>query len=38
MNNELERIMKEAVVAQFETLYWYLPGGTEENHKTPQSV
>jgi hypothetical protein len=32
MNSELERIRKEAVVAYFNLLSWYLPGGTEGNH------
>jgi hypothetical protein len=32
MNSELERMWKEAVVAQFETILWRLPGETEENH------
>ena len=30
MNNELERIWKEAVLAKFEALSWCLPTGTEE--------
>jgi hypothetical protein len=37
MNNELERICKEAVEAQFKILSWHLPGGTEESHEKPQS-
>jgi hypothetical protein len=37
MNNELERIWKDAVEAQFKVLYWHLCGGTEENHTKSQS-
>jgi hypothetical protein len=37
MNNNLERIWKEAVLAQFKVLSRHLPGSTEENHKEPQS-
>jgi hypothetical protein len=33
MNNELQRIWKEAVVAQFKVLPRHLPAGTEENHE-----
>jgi hypothetical protein len=33
MNNELERKLKEAVVAQFQVLTRHLPGGTEETRK-----
>jgi hypothetical protein len=36
MNNELERIWKDATVAFFKALFWHLPGGTEETHKDPQ--
>jgi hypothetical protein len=35
MNNELERIWKEATVAYFEVLPQHLPGGIEENHEQP---
>jgi hypothetical protein len=28
---------KEAPIAYFKVLSWYLPGGTEENNKKPQS-
>jgi hypothetical protein len=35
MNNELERMWKEEVVAQFKVLYQNLSGGTEENHQKP---
>jgi hypothetical protein len=35
MNNELERMLKEAVVAKFEVLSRNLPGGTAENRETP---
>jgi hypothetical protein len=31
VNNELEMMWKEAVVAQFEVLHWQLPGQTQEN-------
>jgi hypothetical protein len=37
MNNELERMWKEKVMACFEILSWHLPGGTEETHEKPQS-
>jgi hypothetical protein len=38
VNNELERMWKEAVVAQFKVLSQHLlGGGTEENHKKLQS-
>jgi hypothetical protein len=33
MNNELERIRKEAVVAQFKVLCRHLSGGPEEHHE-----
>jgi hypothetical protein len=33
MNNELERVWKEVVVAKFKILFQHLPGGTEENHE-----
>jgi hypothetical protein len=33
MNNELERIWKESVVASFKVLSRRLPGGSEENHE-----
>jgi hypothetical protein len=33
INNELERMWKEAIVAKFKVLSRHLPGGTEENHK-----
>jgi hypothetical protein len=33
INNELERIWKEAIEAQFRVLSWYFFAGTEENHK-----
>jgi hypothetical protein len=32
MNNELERIWKEVVMAWFKVLFKHLPGETEENH------
>jgi hypothetical protein len=37
MNNELERIWKEAEVAYFTAPPPHLPGGTEENHENSQS-
>jgi hypothetical protein len=37
MNNELERIWKEAVVVQIEVLSRHLPGRTEKNHEKLQS-
>jgi hypothetical protein len=33
LNNELEKIWKEAGVASFKVLSQYLPGETEENHE-----
>jgi hypothetical protein len=33
MNNHLERIWKEVVMAYLKVLSWHLPGGTEENHE-----
>jgi hypothetical protein len=33
MNNELERIWKEAVVAYFNVLSRHLPGEAEENYE-----
>jgi hypothetical protein len=33
VNDELERIWKEADVAKFKVTSRHLPGGTEENHK-----
>lgn len=35
---EMERTWVEVVVAQFKGLFWHLLGGTEYNHKEPQSV
>jgi hypothetical protein len=32
-DNQLERMWKEAVMAQFKVLSWHLPGGIEENYK-----
>jgi hypothetical protein len=37
MNNKLEGIWKEAVMAQFKVLSHHLPGGTEENQEKPMS-
>jgi hypothetical protein len=37
VNDELERMWKEAVMAEFKVLSWNLPGRTEENHEKPQS-
>lgn len=36
VNDEL-RMGKEVVMTYFKVLTQYLPGGTEENHKEPQS-
>jgi hypothetical protein len=33
VNEELERILKEMVMAEVKTLSWNLLGGTEENHE-----
>jgi hypothetical protein len=33
--NELERMRREAVVAQFKVLFRLLPGGIEENDEKP---
>jgi hypothetical protein len=38
VNNELERIWKNAVVVYFKVLSQHLPGGTEYNHKVPASI
>jgi hypothetical protein len=35
MNDELERIGKEAIMTLIDIPSWYLPGGTNENHETP---
>jgi hypothetical protein len=32
-NNELERMWKEVIMAQFEILSWHLHGGTERNRE-----
>jgi hypothetical protein len=34
MNDELERILKEEVMAEFKTVSRHLPGRTAEDHKT----
>jgi hypothetical protein len=36
MNNEFERMWKEAVMARIEIILWYFSTGAEENHKIPQ--
>jgi hypothetical protein len=36
MNNELERIWNEKVVAQLKELSQHLSGGTEETHENPE--
>jgi hypothetical protein len=33
VNDELERVWKEVVIATFKALSWNLPGETEENHE-----
>jgi hypothetical protein len=39
VNDELERIWKEAVVAKVKVLSQHLPGGTEESHeKSPVTI
>jgi hypothetical protein len=38
LNNELERMWKEAVISKFKVLSLHLPGGTKENHKTSMKV
>jgi hypothetical protein len=35
-NNEWKNMWKEAVIAEFEELSRYLPGGTEKIDKRPQ--
>jgi hypothetical protein len=37
VNNKLERMWKEVVIAKFKALSRYLLEGTEENYKKPQS-
>jgi hypothetical protein len=37
VNNELESMWKEAVMAQFKVLSRHLPGGTDEIHEKPRS-
>jgi hypothetical protein len=37
MDDELERIWKEVIVAYFRVLLRHSPGGTEENNTTFQS-
>jgi len=32
VNNELERLWKEAVMVQFKVVFWHVPLGNEENH------
>jgi hypothetical protein len=38
VNNELECMWKEAVVAHFKSLSCFLPEWAEENHENPQDV
>jgi hypothetical protein len=38
MNNELERMQKEAVVAKLKVLHQNVHGGTEENHEKPLRI
>jgi hypothetical protein len=35
MNDKLKNMWKEAAMVQFKTLFWRLPGGTQENHEKP---
>jgi hypothetical protein len=37
IDDELENILKKAVVAEIEAVLLHLPGGTKENHENPQS-
>jgi hypothetical protein len=37
MNDELERMWKEMVMALFKVLSWHLLGETEKNYEKPQS-
>jgi hypothetical protein len=37
VNDALERMWKEAFVADYKVVSWHLLGGTEENHGKPQS-
>jgi hypothetical protein len=36
LNNELENMWEEAVVAKFTALFRHLPGRIQENHEEPQ--
>jgi hypothetical protein len=38
VNDELERMWKEAVMSCFKELSHYLPGGTEDIHGLPHNV
>jgi hypothetical protein len=38
VNDEMERMFKEAVVAKVKVLSQHFLGGTEENHENLQSV
>jgi hypothetical protein len=33
VNNEFERMQKEAVMVKFKVMSWYLSGATDEKHK-----
>jgi hypothetical protein len=35
LNNELGRMWKKPLVAEFNVLSWDFPGGTEEKHEKP---
>jgi hypothetical protein len=37
MTDELERAWKEEAVAKFNAISRHFPGGTEENHRKPES-
>jgi hypothetical protein len=37
MNDELEKIWKEAVMTYFQVLSWNLSVGSKENHEKPHS-
>jgi hypothetical protein len=38
VNDELERMWKEAVVAYFKALSWHVPEDSTENHKKPLRI
>jgi hypothetical protein len=38
VNNELERMLMEEVLAEFEILFQHSPGRTKKSHKRSQAV